>query len=162
MTSFFLVLAFTHYYPGENLSDTTSTKIITKQLPRKSNRKPVRLSSCEVVLQLLLSSFCAFKIRNVPENFSEAKRIAFSTYIFLFSLLCYHPVELSLDGWYVTVVDCVTTLLSAYGFLCCLFLPKMFILFFRQEMNDANGIRKEITQFSFGRVRPNPAFDSSS
>ena len=125
--------------------------------------KSLFLATCfYIFFQMLLSSFCAFKIRNVPENFSEAKRIAFSTYIFLFSLLCYHPVELSLDGWYVTVVDCVTTLLSAYGFLCCLFLPKMFILFFRQEMNDANGIRKEITQFSFGCVRANPAFDSSS
>ena len=125
--------------------------------------KSLFLATCfYIFFQMLLSSFCAFKIRNVPENFSEAKRIAFSTYIFLFSLLCYHPVELSLDGWYVTVVDCVTTLLSAYGFLCCLFLPKMYILFFRQEMNDANGIRKEITQFSFGCVRANPTFDSSS
>ena len=115
-----------------------------------------------IFFQMLLSSFCAFKIRNIPENFSEAKRIAFSTYIFLFSLLCYHPVELCLDGWYVTVVDCVATLLSAYGFLCCLFLPKMYILFFRQEMNDANAIRQEITQFSVrpGFVRANRAFDS--
>ena len=117
-----------------------------------------------IFFQMLLSTFCAFKIRNIPENFSEAKRIAFSMYIFLFSLLCYHPVELSLDGWYVTVVDCVTTLLSAYGFLCCLFLPKMYILFFRQGMNDVNGIRQEVTQFSFssGCERVNPAFDSSN
>ena len=115
-----------------------------------------------IFFQMLLSSFCAFKIRNIPENFSEAKRIAFSTYIFLFSLLCYHPVELCLDGWYVTVVDCVATLLSAYGFLCCLFLPKMYILFFRQEMNDVNAIRQEVTQFSVrpGFVRANRAFDS--
>ena len=113
---------------------------------------------------MLVSSVCAFKIRKIPENFSEAKRIAFSMYIFLFSLLCYHPVELSLDGWYVTVVDCVTTLLSAYGFLCCLFLPKMYILFFRQEMNDANGVKQEVAQFSFssGCVRVNRAFDSSN
>ena len=117
-----------------------------------------------IFFQMLLSSFCAFKIRNVPENFSEAKRIAFSTYIFLFSLLCYHPVELCLDGWYVTVVDCVATLLSAYGFLCCLFLPKMYILFFRHEMNDVNAIRQEVTQFSVrsGFVRANRAFDSFS
>ena len=127
--------------------------------------KSLFLATCfYIFFQMLLSSFCAFKIRNIPENFSEAKRIAFSTYIFLFSLLCYHPVELSLDGWYVTVVDCVTTLLSAYGFLCCLFLPKMYILFFRQEMNDANGIRQEVTQFSFssGCVRVNHTFDSSN
>ena len=115
-----------------------------------------------IFFQMLLSSFCAFKIRNIPENFSEAKRIAFSTYIFFFSLLCYHPVELCLDGWYVTVVDCVATLLSAYGSLCCLFLPKMYILFFRQEMNDVNAIRQEVTQFSVrsGFVRANRAFDS--
>ena len=125
--------------------------------------KSLLLVTCfYIFVQMLLSSFCAFKIRNIPENFSEAKRIAFSTYIFLFSLLCYHPVELCLDGWYVTVVDCVATLLSAYGSLCCLFLPKMYILFFRQEMNDVNAIRQEVTQFSVrsGFVRANRAFDS--
>ena len=54
--------------------------------------KSLFLATCfYIFFQMLLSSFCAFKIRNVPENFSEAKRIAFSTYIFLFSLLCYHP-----------------------------------------------------------------------
>ena len=127
--------------------------------------KSLFLATCfYIFFQMLLSSFCAFKIRKIPENFSEAKRIAFSMYIFLFSLLCYHPVELSLNGWYVTVVDCVTTLLSAYGFLCCLFLPKMYILFFRPEINDVNGIRQEVTQFSFtsGCVRVNRTFDSSN
>ena len=127
--------------------------------------KSLFLATCfYIFFQMLVSSVCAFKIRKIPENFSEAKRIAFSMYIFLFSLLCYHPVELSLDGWYVTVVDCVTTLLSAYGFLCCLFLPKMYILFFRQEMNDASGIRQEVTQFSFSSscVHVNRAFDSSN
>ena len=127
--------------------------------------KSLFLATCfYIFFQMLVSSVCAFKVRKIPENFSEAKRIAFSMYIFLFSLLCYHPVELSLDGWYVTVVDCVTTLLSAYGFLCCLFLPKMYILFFRQEMNDANGIRQEVTQFSFSSscVHVNRAFDSSN
>ena len=127
--------------------------------------KSLFLATCfYIFFQMLVSSVCAFKIRKIPENFSEAKRIAFSMYIFFFSLLCYHPVELSLDGWYVTVVDCVTTLLSAYGFLCCLFLPKMYILFFRQEMNDANGIRQEVTQFSFssGCVCVNRTFDSSN
>ena len=127
--------------------------------------KSLFLTTClYIFFQMLLSSFCAFKIRKIPENFSEAKRIAFSMYIFFFSLLCYHPVELSLDGWYVTVVDCVTTLLSAYGFLCCLFLPKMYILFFRQEINDVNGIRQEVTQFSFSSscVHVNRASDKSN
>ena len=127
--------------------------------------KSLFLATCfYIFFQMLVSSVCAFKIRKIPENFSEAKRIAFSMYIFLFSLLCYHPVELSLDGWYVTVVDCVTTLLSAYGFLCCLFWSKMYILFFKQEINDVNGIRHEVAKFSFSSncVRVNRAFDSSN
>ena len=40
------------------------------------------LNCSNIFLQILLSAFCSFKIRNVPENFGEAKRIAFSRYIF--------------------------------------------------------------------------------
>ena len=127
--------------------------------------KSLFLLTCSYVFaQMLLTAFCFFKVRNIPENFSEAKRVAFSLYIFLFSLLCYHPVELSIDGWYETVVDCITTLLSAYGFLCCIFLPKIYILLFRPELNNLSSIRQEVTQFSFGSrcARVNPAFDSST
>ena len=64
---------------------------------------------------------------------------------------------------YVTVVDCVTTLLSAYGFLGCVFLPKVYIILFRPELNTFVSLRLEVTQFSFGprSVRVNPATDSS-
>ena len=127
--------------------------------------KTLFLVTCSyILLQTLFSAFCSFKIRNIPENFSEAKRIAFSMYIFFFSLLAYHPVEFSMDGWYVTVVDCVTTLLSAYGFLCCILLPKMYIILFRPELNNLSQIRHEVTQFSFGlnsAVFVNPVFDNS-
>ena len=121
------------------------------------------ITCCYIIFQTVFSAFCSFKIRNIPENFSEAKRIAFSMYIFAFSVLAYHPVEFSMDGWYVTVVDCVTALLSAYGFLCCILLPKMYIILFRPELNNLRQIRDEVTQFSFqttSAVRVNPVFDS--
>ena len=128
--------------------------------------KSLFLVTCSYVLfQTVFSAFCSFKIRNVPENFSEAKRIAFSMYIFSFSVLAYHPVEFSMDGWYVTVVDCVTTLLSAYGFLCCIVLPKIYIILFRPELNNVRQLRQEVTQFSFGTssaLRVNPVFDGST
>ncbi|KAJ7388779.1 hypothetical protein OS493_035747 [Desmophyllum pertusum] len=122
------------------------------------------LTCSYVFLQMLMSAFCSFKIRNIPENFSEAKRIAFSMYIFLFSFLAHHPVEFSMDGWYVSVVDCVTTLLSAYGFLCCIFLPKLYILLFRPELNTLRNIKQEVTQFSFRStaIHVNPAFENST
>ena len=126
--------------------------------------KSLFLLTCSyVILQMLFSVLCSFKVRNIPENFSEAKRIAFSMYILFISLLAYHPVEFSMDGWYVTVVDCVTTLLSAYGFLCCIFLSKIYIILFRPELNTLASVRQEVTQFSFwsSSTHVNPAFDSS-
>ena len=91
--------------------------------------KNLFLLNCSYIfLQILLCAFCSFTIRNVPENFGEAKGIAFSMYIFFISLLTYHPLEFSMSARYVTVVDCVTTLLSAYGFLGCVFLPKVYII----------------------------------
>ena len=116
-----------------------------------------------ILIQILFAAFCSFKIRNVPENFSEAKRIAFSMYIFSFSVLAYYPIEFSMNGWYVTVVDCVTTLLSAYGFICCILMPKMYIIWFRPELNNLHKIRNEVTEFSFGTnsaLRVNPVSNS--
>ena len=117
------------------------------------------LTCSYVLIQIIFAAFCSFKIRNVPENFSEAKRIAFSMYIFSFSVLAYYPIEFSMNGWYVTVVDCVTTLLSAYGFICCILLPKIYIIWFRPELNNLPKIRNEVTKYSFATssaLRINP------
>lgn len=108
------------------------------------------LTCSYIFAQTLHCAVCSFKIRNIPENFSEAKRISFAMYIFFFSLLAFHPVEFSMDGWYVTVVDCVTTLLSAYGLLGCVFLPKIYILLFTPEVNSLSSMRLEVSKYSFG------------
>ena len=122
------------------------------------------VTSSYIFIQMLLSAYCSFKVRNIPENFSEAKRIAFSLYILLFSMLAYYPIEFSIHGWYVSVVDCVTSLLSAYGFLCCIFLPKIYIIIFKPELNTCAMVGREVTQFSFRTniIHVNPAVESSS
>ena len=139
------------------------TFIECKAYNLSSGKTLFMLSSTFIFVQMLLSAFYSFKVRNIPENFSEAKRIAFSLYILLFSMLAYYPIEFSMHGWYVTVVDCVTSLLSAYGFLCCVFLPKMYILIFRSELNTSASVGQEVTQFSFRTsiIHVNPSFDSS-
>lgn len=147
-----------HIYPEQ------STFIECKAYNLSSGKTLFMLTTTFIFIQMLLSAFCSFKVRNIPENFSEAKRIAFSLYILLFSILAYYPIEFSTHGWYVTVVDCVTSLLSAYGFLCCVFLPKMYILLFRPELNTSASVGQEVTQFSFRTsiIHVNPAFDSSA
>ena len=49
VTSFFSRSCFYPLLPLRNWPDTTSTKIITKQLPRESKKKPVKLSNCQTV-----------------------------------------------------------------------------------------------------------------
>ena len=122
------------------------------------------LTCSYLLIKMSFCAFCSFKVRNVPENFSEAKRIAFSMYMFFICLLTYFPVGFAMEGWYVTVVDCVTTLLSAYGFICCVFLPKIYIILYRPELNTSANLRQEVTQFSFvssSTLRVNPGVDSS-
>ena len=119
------------------------------------------LTCAYIFIKMSFCVFCSFKVRNVPENFSEAKRIAFSMYMFLISLLAYYPVKFSMEGWYVTAVDCVTTLLSAYGFLMCIFLPKIYIILYRPKLNTLVNISQEVRKFSKSTLTANPAFDSS-
>ncbi|XP_020619963.1 extracellular calcium-sensing receptor-like [Orbicella faveolata] len=104
---------------------------------------------CSYVLLLsLLSSFYAFKVRKLPDNFNEARFIAFSLYIILLSALCYYSVEFSVqEGWYVSVIACTTTLVDSFGLLGCMFAPKVFNILFHPERNSKEVIGSQITAY---------------
>ena len=104
---------------------------------------------CSYVLLLsLLSSFYAFKVRKLPDNFNEARFIAFSLYIILLSALCYYSVEFSVqEGWYVSVIACTTTLVDSFGLLGCMYAPKVFNILFHPERNSKEAIRSQITAY---------------
>ena len=169
LQAFLLILLLTclHIDPPftmEQIYPQQYTLIHCKAYSTAAGKSLFSLTCSYILIKMLLCAFCSFKVRNVPENFSEAKRIAFSMYMFLISLLAYYPVKFSMDGWYVTVVDCVTTLLSAYGFLFCIFLPKIYLILYRPELNTSVNVRQEVTHFSFGlrSIKVSPAFDSST
>ena len=104
---------------------------------------------CSYVLLLsLLSSFYAFKVRKLPDNFNEARFIGFSLYIILLSAICYYSVEFSVqDGWYVAVIACTTTLVDSFGLLGCMFAPKIFNILFRPERNSKAVIRSQVAAY---------------
>ena len=110
---------------------------------------------CSYVLLLsLLSSFYAFKVRKLPENFNEARFIGFSLYIILLSALCYYSVEFSVqEGWYVTVIACTTTLVDSFGLLGCMFAPKVFNILFHPERNSKEVLRSQITAYVWQNTR---------
>jgi len=101
---------------------------------------------------VFLSGLCtlyAFKARRLPENFNEAKFIAFAMYLLLVSWIVYYPVDSTLEGAYNTFVACATALLIAYGLLGCLFVPKVYVMLAHPEKNTVEFVRAEVIQFSF-------------
>ena len=99
-----------------------------------------------------LCTYYAFKARGIPENFNETKYIGFSMYILLLSSLAYYPVLFAFDSWYVTIVSCTTTLVTAFGMLGCMFGPRIYILFFQSQRNTIRSVRSQVMNFSFGNV----------
>lgn len=115
------------------------------------------LHMCMVAYLIMWSMFCAyyaFKARNLPENFNEAKYIGFSMYTLLLSWVTYFPVQNTLDGWYVSVVSCVTILVSSYGFLLCIFAPKIYLIILHPERNTPDVVRSTMRQNKISTITP--------
>lgn len=140
------------------ISDPPSKKTIVRPLQYVFIVcKPFRSITGEVLFAmtittvLLLALACiyyAFKGRKIPENFNEARYIGFSMYIVLLSSAAYYPVEFSLEGWYVGIIGGVTTLVSSFALLGCMFGPKVYIIFFSPEQNTREAISTEIAKYS--------------
>lgn len=103
---------------------------------------------CYLIVLALWSTCYSFRARKLPGNFNEAKYIAFSMYIILLSWIAYFPVGYALQGWYVAVVSCATSLVSGYGILGCIFFPKLYVIFMHPSKNTKDSVRAELHVFS--------------
>ncbi|XP_042564575.1 metabotropic glutamate receptor 5-like [Clupea harengus] len=84
-------------------------------------------------LLILSCTFYAFKTRNVPANFNEAKYIAFTMYTTCIIWLAFVPIYFGSD--YKTVTTCFSVSLSATVALGCMFVPKVYIIIAKPERN---------------------------
>nr|5CGC_A Chain A, Metabotropic glutamate receptor 5,Endolysin,Metabotropic glutamate receptor 5 [synthetic construct]5CGD_A Chain A, Metabotropic glutamate receptor 5,Endolysin,Metabotropic glutamate receptor 5 [synthetic construct] len=84
-------------------------------------------------LLILACTFYAFKTRNVPANFNEAKYIAFTMYTTCIIWLAFVPIYFGSN--YKIITMCFSVSLSATVALGCMFVPKVYIILAKPERN---------------------------
>nr|CAH8831150.1 unnamed protein product [Trichobilharzia regenti] len=89
------------------------------------------------MILIIVCTAYAIKTRQIPENFNESKFIGFTMYTTCIIWLAFLPM------YYATISNhqiqiatlCISVDLSASVMLCCLFFPKLYIIYLHPEKN---------------------------
>ncbi|ELU03139.1 hypothetical protein CAPTEDRAFT_198326 [Capitella teleta] len=117
----------THTYPDRK----------TVVLRCRSNNVAVVLSLLYNMVLIIMCTVYAFKTRKIPENFNEAKYIAFTMYSTCIVWLAFVPIYFGTKNDFKIQIMalCMCISISATVQLGCLFVPKVYIVLFQPHKN---------------------------
>lgn len=68
--------------------------------------------------------------------------------IYFIAWIVFIPVYATTFGKYLPAVEIIVVLISNYGILCCTFLPKCYIIIYKQETNTKSAFLKMVYTYS--------------
>lgn len=118
-------------------------KTILLQCDKGSNKFFITMLGYNGFLALSCFLF-AFKGKQLPDLYKNAKLITTSMMLFLVIWIVFIPIYIHLFGKYKQAIEIAAIIISSYSILSCHFGSKCYIMVFRKEINNENAITEYI------------------
>lgn len=122
--------------------------------PRKPAGNLLVLLSVYILIVSIICTYYAFKTRKLPGNFNEAKFITFAMCIQLMCVVGSVTAYSSLRGTNLVTFDSSIALISAFGFLLCMFGPKMYVIYRHPEKNTTEYVKYKVANYTMRNSHP--------
>ena len=104
----------------------------------------------------LTCTYQAFRTRKLPENYNEAKFITFTMVITCIVVTIFIPTYIGTEGIYRTTITCFVFIIGGSSTLCCMFVPKLYIILWRPEKNVP--MQPRSSTIRLGTISPSASF----
>lgn len=104
----------------------------------------------------LTCTYQAFRTRKLPENYNETKFITFTMVITCIVVTIFIPTYIGTQGIYRTTITCFVFIIGGSATLCCMFVPKLYIILWRPEKNVP--MQPRSSTIRLGTISPSASF----
>ncbi|XP_041482674.1 metabotropic glutamate receptor 3-like isoform X2 [Lytechinus variegatus] len=128
-----LQILLSQKFPPEAIYDYSYPDVTT--LVCKNNILSSILAFFYNLLLALLCSFQAFRIRKLPGQFNDSRGICFSMLTFCLLAFIFIATSFTTAGRLKSLISALSCLACAFSGIICMFVPKIWIVCFRPELN---------------------------